>query len=90
MTDISQAIQEWRPEITLADLGVGVDVSALRLDDIPPMVAQRILDAYPRLGFKQAFLQVCEDEARTHPSSRIAVLLRHGLGERMCQAPFAE
>ena len=47
-----------QPEIALVHLGAGVDVLGLALEDLETSTVEQILENYPRLNFKQDFLDV--------------------------------
>lgn len=49
--------QAKRPEIALTQVGAAVDVGAMPLNVLSEAVVAEILEAYPRLGFKQAIIR---------------------------------
>ena len=49
--------QKKSPEAALVQIGAGLDVGVIPHDRITPEVMEQVLDAYPRLGFKQAMEQ---------------------------------
>ncbi len=55
------------PEALLLDLGTGVDVRGVRLADVPAAPRAFVLDRFPRLGFKEHFIELFEDQARRKP-----------------------
>lgn len=59
--------QRKQPEIALVQLGSGIDVGAFPLDLISADMMTRILEAYPRLGFKQAMLEALANVVRRKP-----------------------
>jgi len=61
--------EQRQPEIALVHFGAGVDVTGLRLQDLPSEVVQQVVAAYPRYGFKQAFQTLLEEQARRKPGT---------------------
>lgn len=59
------------PEVALVHMGAGMDVFGISLDSLPPEVLDGILDAYPRLGFKDAFRQTIIDCALRKPGAQV-------------------
>jgi hypothetical protein len=55
------------PEAVLLDLGTAVDVRGVRLGDVPDASRGFVLDRFPRLGFKEHFVGLFEDQARRKP-----------------------
>lgn len=55
------------------DLGVTVDVSGGRLDEIDPEVRSTVLAAYPRLDFKRRMTEVLRRDADAHPECATAL-----------------
>ena len=78
------------PEIALVHFGAGMDVVGMRAEDVSSETVRRVVTAYPRLGFKQAFSEALEDEARRKPRSHMAGHVGLGFSRRIRQAPFAE
>ena len=77
-----------RPEVALVHIGAGVDVTGARLDRIDADAVARILDAYPRLGFKKAVAELLSDQARRKPGCAAANLVSLGALELIEAAPF--
>lgn len=59
--------QKKQPEIALVQLGSGIDVGAFPIDLISADLMTQILEAYPRLGFKQAMLEALSNIVRQKP-----------------------
>ena len=55
------------PEALLLDLGTAVDVRGVRIDEVPTKPKQFTLEHFPRLGFKEHFIELLEDQARRKP-----------------------
>jgi hypothetical protein len=55
------------PEARLLDLGTAVDVRGVRLADVPAAPRAFALERFPRLGFKEHFVALFEDQARRKP-----------------------
>lgn len=64
-----------RPEIALVQLGAGVDVGAVPRGMLQPALVEAILDAYPRLGFKRAMLEIMADVIARKPMTGLANLM---------------
>ena len=58
-----------RPEIALVGEGAGADVLGPDRAQINKGDMDEILKAFPRLGFKNAFIQTCAEVLRKHPRS---------------------
>lgn len=58
------------PEVALVHIGAGVDVFGVSLERFPSEVVEAILEAFPRLGFKAAFLEVVLDYAKRKPAQQ--------------------
>lgn len=61
--------QRKRPEIALVQLGAGIDVGAAPRELIGSEAVEAILAEWPRLGFKQAFLEAMGRIARRKPET---------------------
>ena len=75
-------------EALLLDLGTAVDVRGYRLGDVPPAPRAHVLDLFPRLGFKEHFIELFEDQARRKPHCVVAEFLARGSAERIRAADF--
>ena len=75
-------------EALLLDLGTAVDVRGYRLGDVPPAPRAHVLDLFPRLGFKEHFIELFEDQARRKPHCIVAEFLARGSAERIRAADF--
>lgn len=78
------------PEVALVHFGSGMDVIGFRAEDIAPQTIERVVEAYPRLGFKAAFAELLEDEARRKPQSHIAGHVSLGFKGKISAAPFTD
>jgi HD domain len=87
---LSVEAEQQRPEIALVHLGAILDVRGYRLEDIPGELLHQILEAYPRLGFKQAFAEAMMEQARKKPVSAVAEAIRNGALDGLRQAPFPD
>jgi hypothetical protein len=87
---LSVEAEQQRPEIALVHFGAIMDARGYRLEDIPREVVHQILEAYPRLNFKQAFAEVLIAQARKKPTSAVAKAIRNGALDGLLQAPFPE
>lgn len=58
------------PEVALVHIGAGVDVFGAILDQFPPEAVEAVIDAYPRLGFKAAFLEIVLGYATRKPAQQ--------------------
>ncbi len=78
------------PETALVHFGAGVDVIGIRFDEIPPHTLSRILEDYPRLGFKELFTALLQAQADSKPESFIAAHIALGLNTKIKATPFAD
>jgi hypothetical protein len=67
-----------------------MDARGYRLEDVPGEMVHQILEAYPRLGFKQAFAEAVMAQARKKTTSPVAVAIRNGALNGLLQAPFPD
>jgi hypothetical protein len=77
------------PEAHLMSAGAAVDVFGLRSNEIPDAVRRRVVEQFPRLGFKREFAALWRAEAKQVPRGRAWYLHRFAvtdLSTRM--APF--
>jgi HD domain len=56
-----------QPEIALVSAGAGADVVGADLEKIPESAKGAVVKAFPRLGFKQAFVKTCAGVVRQFP-----------------------
>jgi hypothetical protein len=87
---VSLVAEQHPPEIALVRFGAIVDVFGSRVEEIPPEMVHQFVEAYPRLGFKQAFYEALAVQARRKPTSAAAELFRSGRADGILHAPFAE
>lgn len=78
------------PEIALVHFGAGMDVFGFRAEDIAPRTIEGIIEAHPRLGFKEAFGEMLEVEAGRKPGSHIAGHVSLGFRGKIQSGPFAD
>lgn len=91
-----------QPEIALVGEGAGSDVIGPDLSQIKKADIDAVLNAFPRLKFKDAFVKTCADVVRKHPRGAAHSFMRD-VGERyvpefhprnfcdlVAQAPFEE
>jgi len=67
--------QRKRPEIALVQLGAGIDVGAVPLAVVTPGVVDQILDAFPRIGFKQAMIDALAEIVARKPMTGLTTLM---------------
>jgi hypothetical protein len=73
------------------DLGVTVDVSGGRLEEIDPATRDAVLATYPRLGFKRRMTDLLREDAQVHPDCATALWFREvDLAGRIAGAGFDE
>lgn len=58
-----------QPEIALVHLGAGADVFGMRLEDIDPETVERVIDAYPRLGWNKAVKELIISQIKQKPQA---------------------
>jgi hypothetical protein len=91
-----------RPEIALVGEGAGADVLGPDFSQIKKTDVAEIVKAFPRLGFKIAFVQTCGEVVRKHPRSASRSFMRdigeryvqdfhpHNFCDLLAQAPFSD
>lgn len=83
-------VSKMAPEVALVHFGAGMDVFGFHAEDLAPKTIATIIEAYPRLGFKDAFGKLIEEEAKRKPQSHIAGHASLGFKRKINGAPFAE
>jgi hypothetical protein len=78
------------PEVLLLDAGVACDVSGTRVDDISRRALKEIVARYSRADFKREFCATLGREARRKPDCSAALLLEHGLQQRIDEADLPD
>jgi hypothetical protein len=78
------------PEIAMVHYGAGLDLFGSRLAEIPLLELERLLEEWPRCGFKRDFPTCLERQVELKPQSHIAGAMGLGLAGRVRAAPFAE
>src|ERR1051325_6946954 len=77
------------PEAYLMSAGAAVDVFGSRSHEIPDAVRRRVVEQFPRLGFKREFAAVWRAEARQVPRGRAWYLHRFAVTDlSIWMAPF--
>jgi len=59
--------QRKQPEIALVQLGAALDVGVVPLEMLSPHALEQILDSWPRLGFKQALVDLLKQRLLADP-----------------------
>lgn len=77
-------------EGALLQAGAGLDVLGLRAEDLSRTGRQRVVDQFPRLGFKSAIARLIGEQARARPECNIAGLVSMGFLQRIHTAPFSD
>ncbi len=76
-------------EAYLLSAGAAVDVFGLRSNEVPDEVRNRVIQEYPRLGFKREFAGLLRAEAKQGPRGRAWYLHRFAMSDlRIRLAPF--
>lgn len=70
------------PEIALVSCGAGADVAGPDPGEISASELDEVVAAFPRCGFKRAFLQTCATLVERHPAGAARSFMRD-IGERM-------
>src|SRR5438034_812230 len=70
-----------QPEIALVSAGAGADVLGPDPSQVTAAVRNQIVQAFPRLGFKKAFVKGCADVVRRYPRGATRSFMRD-IGER--------
>jgi hypothetical protein len=74
------------PEALLLDVGTAVDVRGVRLADVPHAPRGFVLERFPRLGFKEHFIDLFEDQARRKPQCVVHAFLHERDGAAAIRA----
>jgi cyanamide hydratase family protein with HD domain len=78
------------PEIALVHYGAGIDVIGFRAEDVAAETRDAIVNAYPRLHFKQSFTSLIEEQVERKPGCHIAGHYKLGFTGKIKGAPFSE
>src|ERR1700733_14001024 len=90
------------PEIALVGEGAGADAIAPDFSQIRKGAVDEIVEAFPRLKFKDAFVRTCADVVRKHPRAASSSFMRdirerylpefqpRNFCDRVVEAPFTE
>jgi HD domain len=76
------------PEAYLLWHSTGLDVGGHRHAELDPATVETVLQAYPRLDFKEGFTALVGDQARRKPACWAARAMDTGLAQRVAAAPF--
>jgi len=91
-----------QPEIALVGEGAGADVLGPDFSQVKKSDVDEVLKAFPRLKFKDAFVETCAEVVRKHPRSASQTFMRDireryvpefhppNFCDRIAQAPFSE
>lgn len=77
------------PEIAYVHLGAGADVFGYHIEEVSRATADGIVEAWPRVGFKESLIENIRKEA-DNPGSPLAMQWTLGFAARIRAAPFAE
>lgn len=78
-------------EAHLLQAGAALDVVGQRSQEIPAVLQDAVHRVHPRLGFKSAFCDCVQAEARALPNSRLGLYVRRlGFVDLIQRAPFDE
>jgi len=77
------------PEARLLDAGTAADVRGVRVADLAGPARDLVLDLFPRLGFKEHFVSLLEDQASRKPGCVVhRYLHERGAAAQIRAAPF--
>ncbi|OGB27536.1 MAG: hypothetical protein A3I66_06565 [Burkholderiales bacterium RIFCSPLOWO2_02_FULL_57_36] len=77
-------------EAHLLHAGASLDVIGARYGEIHAQDRIKVLDQFPRVGFKARMIDLMKNEAETRPESRAGYLVGIGLNRMIRAAPFAD
>jgi hypothetical protein len=77
-------------EARLLDAGTAADVRGGRIPTLPGREREAVIGAFPRLGFKELFIGLLEDQAARKPQCVVAAYLAGGAASEIRAAPFAD
>ena len=63
-----------QPEVRLVTLGVEYDVLGLHFDELPPEQRGAVLDAHPRIGFKEGIVEAFSAGMRDKPETTFGTM----------------
>ncbi|NQE93653.1 HD domain-containing protein [Nocardia terpenica] len=85
------AVNDPRPEVVLTAMGTGLDTHGFRVDEIDPRLLDKVVENWPRLGFREWLRRACFDQAERKPESRVAWWVNGGyMGPDIGNPPFTE
>lgn len=76
------------PEAYLLWHSTGLDVRGLRFEELSAPTVTAVLDAYPRLDFKEGFTSLIADQAERKTGCWADAAMKRGLRESIAAAPF--
>jgi hypothetical protein len=77
-------------ESLLLAYGTSVDVSGWRLHDFTPATLDAFLEAAPRCGFKEHFVELVERKVARGGDDHLEEMATSGLADRVRSSPFSE
>lgn len=78
-------------EARLLQAGAAFDVVGSRYREVAAPSVEKVVERYPRLGFKCAFARLMHEEGRRQPGTRVQIIDGlMGLRGRIMRAPFAQ
>jgi hypothetical protein len=77
-------------ESLLLAYGTSVDVSGRRLEDFSPATVEAFLDAAPRCGFKEHFIELVERKVARGGDDHLEEIAKGAFAARVRSSPFAE
>ena len=78
------------PEVALVHFGAGLDVIGFRQEDVSAATRRAVVEAWPRLDMKAAFVRCLEEEVASKPDCHFRGHARLGFGAKVASAPFAQ
>ena len=78
------------PEAHLLVYGTSVDVSGRRSDQISDDTRELVLEVFPRVRFKEHFIELFNDQAARKPDCVVAKMMADGFAKRIAASIYAE
>lgn len=78
------------PEVRLVSLGAGVDVAGFNVEDVHPATLATIVQAHPRLDFKNQCCKITQDQCQRKPHCHISKWCDVGFVKMVQTGPFDE
>ena len=83
-------LQDLPPEVSLVSYGAGVDVAGFFVEEVHPSTLRNVVQAHPRLDFKNRCCGVMRKICERNPTCHMAVTCSVGFLQMVQAGPFDE